>query len=443
MRKRHHRVAMFTYTLAGAVVSAFLRLRLCLGGLDEAARNRIRERLGVWSTSNERSGKESGADGGPLLWIQAASVGEVMLVRALLPALRERVPGVSVLLTCHTATGRSVAVTLDCDEVRYFPVDYGPIVGTLLDRVRPSLIVFVETEIWPGILSSLQRRGVRAAFVNARISDRSYPSYLRLRGLLAPLLACVDTVCCRDPESAKRWLALGVSEPALILSGDMKYDGISAEEVDATVFPLQWPDSLIVLAASTHEGEEEVVLEAFDGLRAALPGQPLRLVLVPRHPDRATAVMRVLGERGIGSGGDGRRVQLWSEVGNEADCDVLLVDQVGVLRSLMKGASVVFMGGSLVPVGGHNLLEPAAFALPIAAGEHLANVEEQADALRQAGALSVVTNADDLKRVWKGWLDDPAAAAMAGEAGRDLLAANRGAVAKTTERLAVLLENGS
>ncbi len=277
------RVLMCVYGLAGAAAFAYFALRRLSAprGSDEECK--FSERLGGWTAdfASKRRGTR------PWIWIQAASVGEVMVARPLVARLREAAPACAILLTCNTSTGRGTAEALQADEVRYFPLDSSSVVEAVIGALRPCLFVAVETEIWPRTLSLLQERGVPTAFVNARISERSLPRYRLARRLLAPLLAEVGAVCARDAESASRWGELGADPARVSVAGDMKYDGIGQDEVDATVCPIAAGGFRLLLAASTHAGEEEVVIGAFDRLRAGGQGEDLRLVLAPRHPERA------------------------------------------------------------------------------------------------------------------------------------------------------------
>ncbi|RMF21224.1 MAG: 3-deoxy-D-manno-octulosonic acid transferase [Deltaproteobacteria bacterium] len=378
------------------------------------------ERLGNWPPV--------AAEPAPL-WIHAASVGETGVAHRLIPALRERTAGAPILLTCNTGTARSVAESAGlAGEVRYFPLDHARVIRSILAARRPRAALVVETEIWPVLLTELARAGIPAAMVNARVSRRSYPSYRAVRPLIASALGTLGAVCARDETSCARLIALGAPVEKCRCTGDIKLDGL-AERADREVSDLLAEfgrERPTVIAASTHEGEDAIVLDAYRRVRARVP--EVRLVLAPRHPERCPSVVRMAG------GGD-LAVHLRSQAGGRTSWDVLVVDTVGELVGFMKGAASVFVGGSLVRVGGHNLMEPAAFGVPVACGPELDTVREQADALEAASALSLVRNAEELARVWAHWLEHPEIAQARGRRGREVVEAGSGAVERTVAML--------
>jgi 3-deoxy-D-manno-octulosonic-acid transferase len=428
------------YAVLGAGVYLWARL-LALGVLGTTTAARWRERLGYWrgAAPDRRDSERALEPGG--IWVHAASVGEIAAARPLLRALRKRQPHRSLLLTCNTATGRRIAAALDVDAVRYFPIDFAPVVTRVLNDVRPALFVFVETEIWPTILTKLPDFGARSVMVNACVSDRSYPRYRRVLPIVRAALSSIEVVCARDDQSLHRLRSLGAREESLVLTGDMKLDALSPAVVAQAprlldsylpAAPEEAHDAAaepVLVAASTREGEEAPVLEALRLLRER--GHRVRLVLAPRHPERFEAVCEMVRRARFSM----RRRSEREAVAHAADWDVLVVDTLGELRGFFKGAQAAFVGGSLVPIGAHNVLEPAAFGLPVAVGPNLADVSEQALALAEAGALRVVEDARELADVWSHWLDDPVACQRAGAAGAALVADGRGAVQEVMERL--------
>ncbi len=417
---RGARVQLLLYRLAAALVVLYHRAALPLVG--DSKRSRYAERLGLWDGPRP--------DGGSVIWIHAASVGEVAVASVLVAGLRGLRPQSRILLTCNTATGRSAAASAGADELRYFPIDHPAVVASVLDRVAPALFIFIETEIWPALLAELERRALPAVMVNARVSERSYPRYLRVRALVGRVLGGVRLFCVRDRESLERLTALGAEPGRTCLTGDLKFDSVPPAAGADLLGPLT-EDEPAVVAASTREGEEEVLLEALEQVHGA--GRRLRLVLAPRHPERSATVTRLASERGLA-------VLRWSEVpeagGQDRPAwDVLVLDSVGQLRSFMRGAVGVFVGGTLVPVGGHNLLEPASFGVAVASGPHLANVNSQARALADNDALVRVDDAAGLARLWSDWLDRPGAAREAGRRALDVVEAGRGALARTLKAL--------
>jgi len=349
------------------------------------------------------------------------------LARPLLARLAEARPDLPMLLTCNTATGLQLAAKSSATSARFFPFDAPPVMIRVLDALEPSLFVFVETEIWPCLLNELAHRQVPSAMVNARVSEESFPRYRLVRWLVGPALAGVNAVLARDRKSADRLGALGAVGVTVV--GDLKHDGLAPAEVAAT------PDLLaaaegslpVLVAASTREGEEELLLSAFEGLRGRA-----RLVLAPRHPERATELEGLLVRRGL-------RYKLLGEGDTGGDWEVLVVDTVGKLRGFFAAARAVFVGGSLVDKGGHNLLEPAAYATAVCSGSHLDNVQHQSAALLAGDAIELVADAEALAAVWTGWVDDENKAARAGEAARDVVRNSGGALDATMAVLEGLL----
>jgi len=351
----------------------------------------------------------------------------VQLARPLLARLAEARPDLPLLLTCNTATGLQLAVKSSATSVRFFPFDSPPIMSRVLDTLKPSLFVFIETEIWPCLLNELAHRQIPSVMVNARVSKSSFPRYQRVRWLVGPALAGVNAVLARDRKSADRLATLGAV--AVTVVGDLKHDGLAGAEVRAT------PDLLavaegslpVLVAASTREGEEELVLAAFEGLR-----DRARLVVAPRHSERTAEVEGLLVQRGM-------RYKLLGEGDTAGDWEVLVIDTVGKLRGFFAAARAVFVGGSLVDKGGHNLLEPAAYGTAVCAGSHLDNVQDQSAALLAGGGIELVADTEALAAVWKGWVDDENKAAQVGEAARDVVRSNGGALDATVAVLEGLL----
>jgi 3-deoxy-D-manno-octulosonic-acid transferase len=302
----------------------------------------------------------------------------------------------------------------------------------ILDVVRPRLFVFVETEIWPSLLLHLGERRVGAVMVNASVSHRSYERYKHVHALIAAALGTLAAVCVRDRESYGRLLALGADPARTTVSGDLKSDALGDESVAHTpdVLATLEGDGPVLLAVSTHEGEDALVLAAFSRVRARHPR--VRLVLAPRHPERAPAARRIAEARALVTG-------MWSQGRPRGRWDVLIVDTTGELRGFMKSATSAFVGGSWVEVGGHNLLEPAAFGLPLATGPFLEEVRDQADLLRAAGALAIVAHEDELAAQWTAWLDAPRAARDRGERARAAARSRGGALERTWSVLEPLL----
>ena len=347
-------------------------------------------------------------DGDESIWIHAVSVGEVLTARALLPQLRERYPRLRLFVSTTTMAGQQVARSNlpFVDEVFYFPFDLGFIVNRTLRLVRPRLFVMMETEIWPNLLRACQREGVKTALVNGRISNRSYPRYRLARFFFRRVLADVDRFCMQSEESARRIIEMGAARERVIVTGSLKFDSLdfpapatpAPAGVSASFAPapsvhdvhqrgrtrvLRYfrigPTRPVVIAASTLKGEEEHVLEAFQRIRATMTNA--LLIIAPRKPERFDDVERLVRRAGWNVA---RRTEL--RVDAEPRNDVVILDTIGELAQLFQVATVVFVGGSLVDAGGHNILEPAVFGKPIVFGPHMDNFAEIARTFLDNGA---------------------------------------------------------
>jgi 3-deoxy-D-manno-octulosonic-acid transferase len=404
--------------LAGTVHGGAAALRM-LPGVSPRTRQHLGERLGDYASPAEPAGR------GPSVWVHAASVGEVRAVEALIAALAARYGGARFVVTCQTETGRALARSIRASAAYIAPLDSRAAVERALDRVRPDVFLLVENEIWPRLLSACAARGVPVAMVNARVSERSFARYALVRSLFAEPLSSLARVCARDEASARRLVTLGARPEATLVCGDLKAAALDDAVVSATApaLPALGDGTPYALALSTHEGEDEIVLDAFDRLRAAHPG--LRLVLAPRHPERRAAVLALAKRHG--------RSAAWSEArdAHALDWSVLVLDTTGESRGFLRGAACGFVGGSLVPVGGHNLAEPAGFRVPVAVGPHLESVMHQRALLEAHGALSIVHDAVELAATWQQWLADPDVARAAAAAAHDAFVTGASALPQT------------
>ncbi len=394
------------------------------------------QRLGILPVSFNLDGDES-------IWIHAVSVGEVLTARALLQELRERYPRLRIFLSTTTITGHQVARNnlQYVDEVFYFPFDFGFIVKRTLRLVRPRLFIMMETELWPNLLRACRAAGVRTLLVNGRISARSYPRYRLARPLFKHVLAHVDRFCMQGEESARRIIDMGADPARVTVTGSLKFDSLEIPGAVATTdrgrnrvlryFRLA-PDRPVVIAASTLKGEEEPVLEAFQRVRSTRPGA--LLIIAPRKPERFDEVERLARRSGWHVA---RRSEL--RVDAEPREDVVVLDTIGELAQLFQVATVVFVGGSLVDSGGHNILEPAVFGKPIIFGPYMQNFAEIARTFLDNGAAVEVRNPRDLETVLVDLLNDPVRRASLGAAARALVEANRGARLKSLDAIAQLL----
>lgn len=400
----------------------------------------LRQRLGRLPVSFNLDGEES-------IWIHAVSVGEVLTARALLPELRARYPRYKLYLSTTTKTGRQIAArSLQyVDEVFYVPFDLGFAVRRTLRTVRPRFLILVETEIWPNLLRACHEAGVTTALVNGRISSRSYPRYRLARPFFRRVLRHVDVFCMQSDESARRIVDIGAPAAKVCVTGSLKFDSLQpasgpgegsyAERGQHRV--LRYfrvaADRPVVIAASTLRGEEDPVLDAFQRVRASRPNA--LLILAPRKPERFDDAERLARRAGYTVA---RRSEL--RVDAEPRQQVVILDSIGELAQLFQVATVVFVGGSLVDAGGHNILEPAVFGKPIIFGPYMQNFAEISSTFLEHGAAVQIRAARDLEPLLLELLGDPVRRASLGAAARALVEANRGAREKTMARLAELFD---
>jgi 3-deoxy-D-manno-octulosonic-acid transferase len=382
------------------------------------------------------------ADADESIWIHAVSVGEVLTARALLPELRERYPKLRLFLSTTTMTGQQIARSnlQYVDEVFYFPFDLGFVVNRTLRLVRPRLFIMMETEIWPNLLRACGRGGVKTMLVNGRISSRSYPRYRLARPFFRRVLRHVDRFCMQSDESARRVIDIGADRERVVVTGSLKFDSLEIPGAPSgdrgrnrvlRYFRISH-DRPVVIAASTRKGEEEAVLEAFQRIRATLTNT--LLIIAPRKPQQFDDVERLARRAGWNVA---RRSEL--RVDAEPRHDVVILDTVGELAPLYQVATAVFVGGSLVDTGGHNILEPAVFGKPIVFGPHMQNFAEIARTFLDNGAAIQVRTGRELGPVLLDLLGDPVRRASLGAAARALVEANRGARTKSLAAIAQLL----
>ncbi|MEO7189481.1 MAG: 3-deoxy-D-manno-octulosonic acid transferase [Vicinamibacterales bacterium] len=375
------------------------------------------------------------------IWIHAVSVGEALTARALIDELRSRYPHLKLFLSTTTLTGQQVARTRlqGLDAVFFFPFDLPLFVNRTLRLVRPRLFIMMETEIWPNLLRACRRRGVRTLLVNGRISSRSYPRYRLARPFFRRVLADIDRFCMQSDESARRVIHIGADPSRVMVTGSLKFDSLESPALSAgrgasrVLRYFRIPASrLVFIAASTLRGEEAPVLAAFAALRRSHPNA--LLIMAPRKPDRfdeAETLSRAEGFRVL------RRMEL--AVDAEPRADVVILDSMGELAHLFQVATLVFVGGSLVAQGGHNILEPAVHGKPIVFGPHMHNFAEIAETFVREQAAIQVDNAAELTTVVQRLAGDGVERARLGAAARALVEANRGAKTRTLDVIAKLL----
>jgi 3-deoxy-D-manno-octulosonic-acid transferase len=389
-----------------------------------------------WRGWGERFGFGGELDGdAPTLWVHAVSVGEVQAALPLLRAIRIRHPGARLLVTTTTPTGalqvRS-ALREDPDFVhRYVPYDLPGAVRRFLARARPRLLVVMETELWPNLIHYTRAAGIPAILANARLSESSARGYGRVGPLARQTLRGFCAIAAQHPADAERLIALGAPKERVRVTGNVKADvrlSASLREQAAALRHAWGNNRPVWIAASTHEGEEEQVLDAFERIREALP--EALLVLVPRHPERFARVARLCRRRGLTT------VQRSTRRVAEPSTEVFLGDTMGELPLLYAAADVAFVGGSLVRVGGHNVLEPAALGLPVVVGPHTFNFAEVTRMLLDRGAARCIGSSAELADCVLEWLGDASRRHAVGERGREVVEGSRGAL----EALVALVE---
>jgi 3-deoxy-D-manno-octulosonic-acid transferase len=313
------------------------------------------------------------------------------------------------------------------------PLDLPSAVSRVLESARPGLVVLVETELWPELIHQTRQHGVPLAVVNGRISQDAFGRYRRVRGLLRPLIGPISLVLAREQADADRFAALGMSKDRIRVLGNVKYD------LERDPSPLEWTgaarelaaDRPIVVAGSTMEGEEAMLLDALVQLRER--GTEPFVVLAPRHPERFDEVAELLDARNAAFV---RRSRL-DAIGGRAE--LLLLDTIGELARAYQLASVAFIGGSLVETGGHNPLEPAVWGVPVLSGPQVFNFQEVYEEMTAAGGAQIVNGTGELAAALDSWLADPETARLAGEAGLRVVEANRGATSRTIDALLELM----
>lgn len=358
------------------------------------------------------------------IWLHAVSVGETIAAKPLVDALRARYPQVPILVTGMTATGAERVTTLLGDKVvhSFAPYDTPDIVSRFLMRVKPRALLIMETELWPNWVAGCRRRDIPVLLLNGRMSEKSAKGYARVRALSRPLFSSLSWVAAQTDPDARRFADLGVRREALSVSGSIKFDAPLPPQIqeNAKAWRTEYcPGRLIWVAGSSHEGEEALLLAVHQQLLAVFPD--LLLILVPRHPERFSPVAELVKASGLSfvrrSGGD---VTL-------AGVQVLVGDTMGELLFFYAVGDIAFVGGSLIPRGGHNPLEPAALGKPVLMGRHVFNFQVICDELAAEEAL-VLVDREQVHACVLGWLSQPEERLRRGEQGRRCMERNRGAL---------------
>jgi len=422
------RVQIF-YNLLLIIVQPIVLLRLLWRSLRAPEyRRRVPERYGCYP------GRPAAA--APCIWVHAVSVGETVASVPLIRGLLRDYPRYPLLVTTMTPTGSERVRALLGDAVAhvYAPYDLPGAVDRFLRHFRPCLLIIVETELWPNMIRRSHRQGVPVVLANARLSSRSAAGYRRVGRLTRGMLEALDAAAIQTQAEAERFVALGLPPSRAVVTGNMKFDMplSEADRAKAARWRAAWQrEAPVWVAASTHEGEEAIVLAAHAALLDAHPG--LLLILVPRHPERfdeAVAMSEALGLRSW---------RLSSGRAPAADVQVLVGDTMGDLLALFGVADIAFVGGSLIERGGHNVLEPALWSIPVLSGPHIFNFLEIGRMMEQAGGLLIVADGEALQGALARLLADPRRRAEVGRCGHRVVADNRGALARLQAVVAGLL----
>ena len=411
----------YVYTFFAFPAALFFELRFFLAAWREG------QNYDAWK---QRLGFAPKFSDSPI-WMHAVSVGEVQAISPLIKRLLSKYPHMPLLVTTTTSTGAEHIRQMLGDNVvhAYLPYDLPFAVKQFFARVKPRVGLVMETEIWPNLYHYASRKGIKLALINARLSERSTRRYQYVRSLMEQTLNYLSAIAAQAPADAERFISLGAKRSNVLMTGNVKFD------IEVIPSQLEEAESLrrllgsnrsIWIAASTHEGEDEAILRAFSVVVKELP--EALLVLVPRHPERFDSVENLCKKQGF------TVVRRSSQQSFDKKIDIFLGDTMGELTMFYAAADVAFVGGSLVEVGGHNLLEPAAVGLPVIVGPYTHNFEYICELLIKRGAARRITSAEALARVVIDLLRSPNLRDEAGEQGQKVIQENRGAV-KTVMQL--------
>lgn len=408
------------YSLVFYLITPIIILRLVVRGLSAPNyRKRWLQRFGFFTPSE--SGQET-------IWLHAVSVGETLAAVPLVKALQAKYPDHRLLITCMTATGseRITAAFGDSVDHSYAPYDMPDAVARFIQRVQPKILIIMETELWPNTVAACYKRQIPVILANARLSEKSARGYARVSGLSTPMFSQLTAVAAQHGDDGARFTALGLPAENLSISGNIKFDlDLNAQiRQSAEVLRQQWSGASqrpILLAASTHRGEDEIILQAFSVIKQSVNNA--LLVLVPRHPERFNQVGDLCLEAGYSLA---RR----SSNDSVEQADILLGDSMGELMTFFGACDIAFVGGSLVANGGHNMIEPAAWGKPTLSGLSVFNFAEVSRLLAEAGGLSLVEDADVLAETVIELFENPDQAQQMGQQAQSVAEANRGALDK-------------
>jgi 3-deoxy-D-manno-octulosonic-acid transferase len=363
------------------------------------------------------------------IWVHAVSVGEVMAAHPLIRELKKKYPQRKLILSTVTVTGHYTARRRvpEADAVFYFPFDYPCIVRKVITGINPEIVLIAETELWPNFFRELKREGIPSAVINGRISPHSYKNYMKFRKFFTAVFDHITVFCMQSEDDALRIKEIGAAPGKVSVTGNLKFDQkIPVAQPNPIAIP---SGRKVITAGSTHRGEEAVLLEVFTRLREKFP--TLMLIIAPRHPERFDEVEGIISSAGYECQ---RRTRLGGPVK-----DVLLLDTIGELRTFYAICDIAFVGGSLVKVGGHNLLEPAAMKKPVIFSRYMFNFKEISEALMSSGGGIMVKDKGELYAQLDALLSDQERARHLGECAFRVIEANSGAAKKTIDAIGRLI----
>ncbi len=373
------------------------------------------------------------------VWLHAVSVGEVNLLQTLIDEIARRRPGWTCVISTTTKTGYALACKKYAGHrVFYCPLDFTWAARTAVRRIRPDVLVLAELEIWPNLIRAAQASGAKVAIVNGRLSQRSYRGYRRARPLLARLLGSLDLIAAQTEEYAERFRLIGANPDAVHVTGSVKFDGAQSDRRNPLTQRLRAlaglaDDAVVFLAGSTQEPEEALAIDTFAALRTSFPR--LRLLLVPRHPERFDEVARLLERSGLPWVRRGQLDDAAPAPAANVTAPILLVDTIGELGGWWGAAQIAFVGGSLGRRGGQNMLEPAAYGAAVSFGPNTSNFRDTVALLLEADGAVVVHNGQELTEFVRRCLELPDFGESLGRRARELVASQQGAAGRTVDLL--------
>ncbi len=413
----------FLYSLFLYLIAPLVILRLYLRSRKNAAYGqRWAERFGFVKMPNSDS---------PVIWIHSVSVGETIASAPLVRELQDKYPNHRILITTMTPTGSEQVHRIHGDSVEhtYACYDFPGAVHRFLKRTRPVISIIIDTELWPNTIAACQQRNIPIILVNARLSERSARGYGKLASLTRNMLRGMTMVAAQNRESGQRFLTLGLPESKLAIPGSIKFDlTVDAETVNSGhLLREHWQQHVsseikILIAASTHEGEDQLILDAFKLIQSQMP--EIRLLLVPRHQERFNDVFSLSKANNL------ETVRYSENPELSQSTRVIIGDTMGEMMKLYAASDIAFVGGSLVPTGGHNMLEPAALGLPVLSGPHIFNFPEISQQLTEAGGMELVNNKNELAKCCIRLLGNPDQMKLMSDKASAFVDQNRGSLDK-------------